>query len=376
LPSKPTALYSNAHKEVPVRTHLLLAIALLLLAACSSNGGTDAVPQGDVLPDAPPDTATAPDLGADLPSAPDLPGETDAAVDAVAPAEDPRLASIPEDALKVTPDLDPYAPVLHSDEFEPPVPVPGPLNTAGAEDAPFISADGSELFFFFTPVGPAPAETQVGDGYTGIWVSRWDGQEWGIASRVVLQGPGDLALDGCPALDGDTLWFCSARAGNFRGVDMWTATRDGEGWTGWQNAGERLNAELQVGELHPLGGSTILYYDAPAGEGLEKDIWRTELVDGAWTDGIQVAELNAPEADIRPFVTADGLEMWTSRIEGIGGSLYRSRKEGDGWSEPERIISSFAAEPTLDPQGNLYFVHHFVVDGEYVEADIYVARKK
>ncbi len=29
----------------------------------------------------------------------------------------------------------------------------------------------------------------------------------------------------------------------------------------------------------------------------------------------------------------------------------------------------------MDDDGNLYFVHHYFVDGEMVEADIYVALK-
>ena len=46
------------------------------------------------------------------------------------------------------------------------------------------------------------------------------------------------------------------------------------------------------------------------------------------------------------------------------------------WQEPELIISSFAGEPTLDADGNVYFVHHFYEDGKMIEADIYVAMKK
>jgi hypothetical protein len=40
------------------------------------------------------------------------------------------------------------------------------------------------------------------------------------------------------------------------------------------------------------------------------------------------------------------------------------------------IISQFAGEPTLDAEGNLYFVHHFYLDGKQIEADIYVAYRK
>jgi hypothetical protein len=36
-------------------------------------------------------------------------------------------------------------------------------------------------------------------------------------------------------------------------------------------------------------------------------------------------------------------------------------------------VDHFAGEPTLDAQGNLYFVHHFYRDGVMIEADIYTA---
>lgn len=42
----------------------------------------------------------------------------------------------------------------------------------------------------------------------------------------------------------------------------------------------------------------------------------------------------------------------------------------------ELIVSQFAGEPTLDKDGNIYFVYHYYRDSEMIEADIYVAYKK
>ena len=47
----------------------------------------------------------------------------------------PRAQAIPADAHKFTPQEDPAPPILHSAEWEAPVPMPGPINTAGAEFA-------------------------------------------------------------------------------------------------------------------------------------------------------------------------------------------------------------------------------------------------
>ena len=57
-------------------------------------------------------------------------------------------------------------------------------------------------------------------------------------------------------------------------------------------------------------------------------------------------------------------------------AIFRSEQANGVWGEPELIVSQFAAEPTLDDAGNLYFVHHFFEDGMMMEADIYVAYRK
>ena len=57
-----------------------------------------------------------------------------------------RAESIPSDAVKQNPADDPTPPVLHSAEFMQPVPLPGPVTTAGAEDSPFIAPDGTLVF--------------------------------------------------------------------------------------------------------------------------------------------------------------------------------------------------------------------------------------
>jgi hypothetical protein len=56
------------------------------------------------------------------------------------PVELPKRGDkIPSDAVKITPGMDRFPPVLHSDLWQEPVPMEGPVNTAGAEDAPVIT---------------------------------------------------------------------------------------------------------------------------------------------------------------------------------------------------------------------------------------------
>lgn len=293
------------------------------------------------------------------------------------PASSPdRLASIPADAVRCTPADDPYPPILHVPGYQQPVPVPGALGTAGAEDSPFITADGKRMLFFFTPDVRVPPERQILDGVTGIYQATLGRSGWTNVRRVQLAPPGQLALDGAPCVIGNTLWFCTARVGNHRGVDMWTATRRGDGWADFRNAGERLNRDLQIGEVHAVGPDELYFHSGRAGGRGGLDIWRTVRKDGVWQDPTNIAAVNSTANEGWPFVSADGKELWFTRTYRGTPAIYRSRRQGTEWTAPEIVVSQFAGEPTLDRPGNLYFVHHFYRDGRMIEADIYVARRR
>jgi hypothetical protein len=283
-----------------------------------------------------------------------------------------RESAIPAGAVKMSPETDPSPPVLHSDEWLAPVPMPGPVDTAGAEDSPFITPDGRTFLFFYTPDAQIPAEKQLFDGATGIYMTERVDGPWAEPWRLVLQDPGKLALDGCEFLLGQELWFCSAREGNFRDIDLWLADlRQGVAGN-WRNAGERINRELRVGEMHLSSDGATLYFHArgPAGN---VDLFLTRRIQGGWSDAEPMTALNSDADEGWPFVSEDGFEFWFTRTyEGTPG-IFRSLRTELGWSGPSLILSTFAGEPTLDRAGNLYFVHHYVVDGKIVEADIYVA---
>ncbi|UCH57785.1 MAG: hypothetical protein JSV18_02435 [Candidatus Bathyarchaeota archaeon] len=272
----------------------------------------------------------------------------------------------------MTPDIDPYTPILHSYMWKEPIPMPYPINTAGAEDSPFITPCGDSFYFFFTPDPNAPLEEQLLDGVTGIYQARRSAEGWEEPSKVALSD--GLSLDGCPYVGDGEIWFCSARSGNYKGVDFWVAQiQDGE-VTEIRNAGERLNTEIEVGELHVTSDGAEIYFhsDMPGGKG-DRDIWVTRMVDGEWQDPENVEAVNSEASDSLPFVTLDGEELWLTKWYMGYPAVYRSKRIGGEWSTPELIISQFAAEPTLDAEGNIYFAHHFIQEGVMLEADIYVA---
>jgi hypothetical protein len=286
----------------------------------------------------------------------------------VTPAPD-RLASIPVSAVKVTPLTDEHPPLSLSPEYGDPVPVPGDVNTAGGEDSPFITPDGTTLYFWFTPDVHLPAESQVGDGVTGIYVANNITGEWKNIARINLQEPGKSALDGCAFVAGDVLWFCSAREG-YSGIHWFTAESiDGR----WQNLQVmNFDPSFQVGELHISMDGRDLYFasDRQGGQG-GLDIWVSHISNGVWNAPEPVASVNTASDEGWPALSPDGSQLWFSRDYG----LWRSLKTEDGWAAPVEMIAPLAGEPSIDQNGNIYFVHHFFHGDVMLEADVYVALK-
>jgi len=305
-----------------------------------------------------------------------IPTWTPTPVPTVTPTPTPvqRADRIPPGAVKMTPEQDAHPPQLHSDEWKDPIPLPGPVNTAGAEDSPFVLPDGNTLYFFFTPDVSVPVEKQLLDGVTGIYVSTRQDGEWQEPERVVLND--DVSLDGCEFVQDDIMWFCSARAG-YTGVNWFKAKMQDGKWMQWEYAGSEFDPSYEVGELHfSVDWSEVYFHSAREGGKGEYDIWVSRKEGGEWQPPVNVGAVNTEVSDGWPFLSQDGQELWFNRWYMGTPALFRSVRTPDGWGEPELIVSSFAGEPTLDEMGNLYFVHHFYKDGEMIEADIYYAERK
>jgi len=288
-----------------------------------------------------------------------------------------REDTIPSSAVKYTPADDLFPPVLHDSSWEDPVPVPGDINTAGAEDSPFIPCcDDTTLYFFFTPDVRVPVEKQVLDGVTGIYVShKTDDDTWGSVQRVLLQDADKLALDGCTFVLNNTIWFCSAREG-YTGLHWFTATYDQGSWGSWTL--NEFDPAFDVGELHIATNGTTLYYhsDRAGGKG-KHDIWRITYENGEWRNPTNIEPVNTAEDESLPFLSADGSALWFTRWYQGSPAIFRSLCVNNIWQEPQMILSQFAGEPTVDSQGNIYFVHHYYDgNGTMLEADLYVAYKK
>jgi hypothetical protein len=285
-----------------------------------------------------------------------------------------REQAIPAKVVKITPETDIYPPVMHSAEYEQPIPMPYPVNTAGAEDSGFMMPDGNTYYLWFTPDPNIPVQEQLLDGVTGLYVSHKLNGVWQEPRRIWLQHPGKLALDGCLFVQGNSMWFASARTG-YTGMNWFIASFVNGEWKDWRDAG--FNPDYEVGELHiSADGQKLYFHSARRGGKGQYDIWVSKKENGAWLTPQNVAVVNSPDSEGWPFLTEAGNELWFTRTYRGTPAIFRSKMVNGNWQAPELIISQFAGEPSLDSEGNIYFTHHFYKDNVMLEADYYMARKK
>ena len=117
-------------------------------------------------------------------------------------------------------------------------------------------------------------------------------------------------------------------------------------------------------------GGTTLYFARRAASG-QADIYRSQLIHGAWTTGDPVTSLNTPSDDIGAVATSDGrqLFLYSNRPGGLGGfDVYVSHWQDNDWTKPVNVgaqINTTADEydPAISPDGrSLYYASNRLHD--------------
>ena len=281
-----------------------------------------------------------------------------------------REELIPAETIKMSPENDSLPPVLFSDEFEGPYPLPYPVNTRGAEDSAFIMPDGETLYVWFTPNNHMDVIEQSQDLVTGIYQFDRTAEGWGSPERIWLVEPGRPHLDGCGFFQGNKVWICGIREGH-EGLHWFTSEyKDGS----WSTAElEDFDPSYEVGELHiSQDGTQLFFHSSKAGSQGGMDIWLSEKVDGIWQPPLNLERVNSQYDEGWPALNPQEDELWITKNYGI----WRSKKVDGIWQEPEEIVSTLAGEATIDRAGNVYFTHHYFENDIMIEADIYVIYRK
>ncbi|MHA1869960.1 MAG: hypothetical protein ACTSXF_03345, partial [Promethearchaeota archaeon] len=258
----------------------------------------------------------------------------------------PRSKAIPKDAVKITPDKDQHPPILNpifSSIWENPVPMEGPINTAGLEDSPYITPDGKDFYFWFKPDPNKDIASCLNDGSTGIYRSHYNGSNWSEPERVFL---GWDALDACPTFYNNQLWFCSIR--NNQNIQMYVADYNGTDFEidSIKPITQVIGKDYHIGELHIIDNGTKIFFGSVASDGLHCNISMTEKIGGVWQAPVPIDAINTQNnSENLPFVSSDGKELWFTRSPIQNGSLgppdiYRSVWNGSEWGAPQKVVES------------------------------------
>lgn len=193
----------------------------------------------------------------------------------------------------------------------------GTINSASDDQGPAVSKDGLSLYFGSDRASP---------GDRDLYVAQRPSVDapWGVPRNLgpTVNSPG---VDNIPSFsrDGHWMFFNSNRDGGFGDVDLWASYRahvhDDFAWEAPFNLGPRVNtAGVNTAGFdgaasyfeNEEGGSPLLFYSS--GSSLAtSDIWVAELrPDGTFGNAQLVAELSSPQADQRPSIRFDGLEIF------------------------------------------------------------------
>ncbi|MBW3554864.1 MAG: hypothetical protein KY466_15230 [Gemmatimonadetes bacterium] len=210
-------------------------------------------------------------------------------------------------------------------EWSTPVHLGTVLNTRFVDSDPFLSRDGSSLYF-------VAGRGRGGAGGQDLWVShRPSGADpWGTPANIAAVN--SAGHENAPTLsrDGHRLYFASRRPGGQGGFDLYVSRRrdhrDDLGWgppmpvAGVNTSADETDLTFFEDEAT---GTTIAYVasDRPGGPGLDDIYTATVQPDGTFGPAVLVPELSTPSLDMHPAVRRDGLEIFlTSDRPGTTGN--------------------------------------------------------
>ncbi len=192
-----------------------------------------------------------------------------------------------------------------------------PFSGNGFDKEPYLSPDGSRLFFASKRPVPSGEDLDF-----ELWVVERSAQGWGAPKH--LAAVGSPAYDNYPAVAANgNLYFGSARVGG-RGR-LHRAVWNGQGYN---------EPEMLMINGKPLGGADpyidseerfMIFSSTRSGGYGEGDLYYTQNDNGSWTEPINLGPVvNTATYEYTPFISADRAYLYFSR----------------GWGEMWRISLS------------------------------------
>lgn len=183
------------------------------------------------------------------------------------------------------------------------------INSPGLEGALTISPDGKKMFF-------AAKERRGGYGNFDLYYTYKLNDQW---VKPLNLGPpiNDAGWESQPSIsaDGTELFFAAKRYGNVGGIDLWMSKLVNNYWTKPVNLGSVINTagNEQSPYIHPDGHTLYFSSDGHLGLGSADLFLSRRDQDGNWGKPICLpAPINTKENENGLFVNAEGIKAYYS----------------------------------------------------------------
>lgn len=239
---------------------------------------------------------------------------------------------------------------------EPAVFAPGVISTGDYETHPAFTPDGKTIYFL--------KNTPTFSFWT-IVDSHFSGGHWSTPEVAPFSGQYSDA-DPFITADGSKLFFISTRplkAGEkAKDLDIWVMEKTAKGWGEPRNLGETVNSSED--EWYPtVAADGTLYFGSgrPGGKG-RTDLYRARYNNGAYQQPENLgAPINTEFQEYEPFIAPDqSFLIFMAARPRNAGDLYISYNRNGTWTEPKSLgekINSAGTEysPKISPDGKYFF---------------------
>lgn len=240
---------------------------------------------------------------------------------------------------------------------EPVIFAPGIISTGDYESHPAFTPDGNTLYY----LKDAPDFT-----FWTIVVTKYKDGNW-ITPEVAPFSGQYADADPFITADGSQLYFISNRPLDGKAtkdLDIWMLQKTGETWGEPKNLREPVNSAGN--EWYPtLASDGTLYFgsDRPGGKG-RTDLYKCKFVAGKYQTPENLGDaINTKHDEFEPYIAPDQsyLIFMAGRPDGFGGfDLFISYNRNGNWTPAKNLgekfsSSGFEYSPKLSPDGKYFF---------------------
>jgi Tol biopolymer transport system component len=200
-------------------------------------------------------------------------------------------------------------------------------------------------------------------------VSRFENGQWSKPEIAPFSGK-HFDKEPFVSPDGSKLFFASLRpVGGVekkdpRDFDIWVVTKSAGGWGDPAPLPAPVNSTGYDNYPSVAANGTLYFASAREGGRGRNDLYRARLIDGKYSQVEKLGDIiNTPGTDADPYIAPDEsyLIFCSDRQGGFGeGDLYISYNRGGAWTEPRNLgaainTGEFEYTPLLSPDGKYLF---------------------